>query len=402
MRTGITSRSPLLPATTGRDSVSASPQQDTGSGITVPKRWTFKSLPEDARASLLTVRIAVNAADHREKFEQYLRNRPQTSESKREETSARSLFDFGKDFSKRPFPKFEETSVIWGTDDYSLPAGSENNGDETASRGFHDPISEADLLLLKPRLEKSVAEQARRRKEKAEVFTPVWVVNMMNNTVDDRLIGTSGSFNTVGADKTVWVPRDTKVPFRSAVEAVRFIVQKDLEIAAGEAPYLATPYDPVSGEILPVRDSEGRLLRVGRLDRKLRVVLEVSESFEDWIELAFAALRATYGFEWQGDNLVLARLNLLNTFFDYLSDACRNFGNPMPKGRDAEEIAVQVAEILSWNLWQMDGLKMTMPLSCPKDCGACKSSKQRVGHDGQIPVIRWQRSAVMLFEELLR
>ena len=36
--------------------------------------------------------------------------------------------------------------------------------------------------------------------------------------------------------------------------------------------------------------------------------------------LGFKAYQTTYGYEWQGDNLFIARVNLLQTFFDYFED----------------------------------------------------------------------------------
>ena len=57
--------------------------------------------------------------------------------------------------------------------------------------------------------------------------------------------------------------------------------------------------------------------RIGLLDRKLRVVSENTETTGEWLKAAQSAYQSIYGFEWQGDNLILAREALLYTFLDY-------------------------------------------------------------------------------------
>jgi hypothetical protein len=68
------------------------------------------------------------------------------------------------------------------------------------------------------------------------------------------------------------------------------------------------------------------------------------------VRLAFQTI---YGYEWQGDNLLLARENLLYTFVDYYEE---RFGV-------APEVKLlrDFAGIISWNLWQMDGLSYSTP-----------------------------------------
>ncbi|WP_300755707.1 hypothetical protein [uncultured Oscillibacter sp.] len=71
-----------------------------------------------------------------------------------------------------------------------------------------------------------------------------------------------------------------------------------LEITCGEAPYLAERYDMESGEIISVRD------RMGILDRKLRVVSENAQTETEWLEWAARAFGGSYGYEFQGDNVL--------------------------------------------------------------------------------------------------
>jgi hypothetical protein len=125
-----------------------------------------------------------------------------------------------------------------------------------------------------------------------------------------------------------------------------------LEITCGEAPYLVTRYDASTGEmILPLER------RVGQLDRKLRIVNENATNFEEWLKWSIRALEASYGFEYQGDSLLIGRINLLLTFCDY-------YRNRWGKSPDYKLLR-QVTNKIVWNLWQMDGIKDTVPLGKP-------------------------------------
>ena len=89
------------------------------------------------------------------------------------------------------------------------------------------------------------------------------------------------------------------------------------------------------------------------LDRKLRVIGENTGTKEDWMKWTIRAFQSIYGYEYQGDNLLLARINLLITFVDYME----NRWNEKPT--DAE--LRKVANIIAWNIWQMDGLTGMVP-----------------------------------------
>lgn len=41
---------------------------------------------------------------------------------------------------------------------------------------------------------------------------------------------------------------------------------------------------------------------------------------EEWLKWALQAYQSTYGYEYQGDNLLIARMNLLLTFVDYYKE----------------------------------------------------------------------------------
>jgi hypothetical protein len=96
--------------------------------------------------------------------------------------------------------------------------------------------------------------------------------------------------------------------------------------------------------------------RVGFLDKKLHIVSKYCNNHENWLKWTKIAFQSSYGYEWQGDSLLIARENLLYTFIDYYKD----------KFKKTPIIALQkeIAEIIVWNIFQMDGLKYVIPMSC--------------------------------------
>ena len=237
-------------------------------------------------------------------------------------------------------------NIIWATDNYS-------------HRGFgyqiHDNITIEAITghhgnIIKPRTEKSQKEQADRIRDKAEVFTPSWICNKQNNLVDNAWFGTNFVFNEemdkgwVATAEPIVFPTSTGKTWQDYIDDVR------LEITCGEAPYLVSRYDTVTGYMIELSH------RIGLLDRKLRVVSENANTEEEWLKWAIKAYQNIYGYDWQGDNVLLARENLLFTFIDYYKAKF---------GKDPEiAILKKIADILSWNIWQMDGLKFVIPESC--------------------------------------
>ena len=211
--------------------------------------------------------------------------------------------------------------IFWATDSYAgLEAGFRWGDAMTAEAitGHHEGI-------IRPRALKSRDEQQRRSRQMAEVFTPSWVVSRMCDVFDEE-----------------WLPKDGQTWHD-------YVLATCLEITCGEAPFLASRYDAVTGEPIALDR------RVGLLDRKLRMVgAHCTEA--DWKRWALLALGSVYGYEWQGDNLLLAREALLATFAEYHE---RQFGTPPDKA-----LLRRAADIVSWNVWQMDGLKAVVPGSC--------------------------------------
>lgn len=204
--------------------------------------------------------------------------------------------------------------------------------------------------LIIPRILKSQVEQRKRIKDMAEVFTPSFICNKQNNLIDDAWFGYSGAFNVEKADG--WEPT-TKVVFPDDKCWKDYVDLERLEITCGEAPYLVSRYDAATGDFIEIQN------RIGILDRKLRVISENVHDKEEWLLWAKVAYQRVYGFEWQGDSLLIARENLLLTFIDYYECAFNE--------KPTYDLLIEIADIISWNIWQMDGLKYVVPESCHKE-----------------------------------
>ena len=235
-------------------------------------------------------------------------------------------------------------NIVFATDGYEdLITGGTARSEITAE------ILRANLGLIQPRVCKSQEQQAARTREKAEVFTPSWLCNHMNNHCDKEWFGRDGVFN-VETDQG-WTTNEEAVVFDSPKGWKEYVQSTRLEITCGEAPYLVSRYDAATGVLIPVGN------RIGILDRKLRVVNENTKRQADWLRWTLKAFQSVYGYEFQGDNLLLARANLLLTFTEYLK---------VRWSRDATIGELnQVADVISWNLWQMDGLKCCPPFYEP-------------------------------------
>ena len=209
-------------------------------------------------------------------------------------------------------------NIVWATHSYEL-----------LGNGFspHEQITLSKLTgtyvnLIQPRAKKSNTEQKKRTKIRAEIFTPVWLVEKQNSYIEVE---------------------------NKPLALKDYVQLRWLEITCGEAPYMVTRYDTVTGEEILLSE------RVGFVDRKLqRISREVSDE-ATFYELVKEAYRASYGYEYQGDSLLLARENLLATFEDYYLAKTGN----QPRLEQKKEIAT----IISYNVFQMNGLKKSIPYS---------------------------------------
>ena len=237
-------------------------------------------------------------------------------------------------------------NIFWATHDYEALGRAYDYHSEI----LPELITEEHGMVIRPRVLKSKENQTDRAKDMAEVFTPSWVCNAQNNLVDEAWFGRKDVFNTENSEKHVWQTNSKKITFPEGKTWKDYVRATRMEMTCGEAPYLVSRYDTTTGESIPLQQ------RIGLLDRKLRVVSENTDTSGDWLDCAQTAYKNTYGFEWQGDNLLLAREALLWTFIEYYQ---AKFGKaPLVKSIN------YIAYIISWNLWQMDGLKGVVPDSC--------------------------------------
>ena len=239
-----------------------------------------------------------------------------------------------------------DENIIWATDDYALM------GD---GYGFKDQITMEKVTgehgnLIQPRVVKARDKQFERTKVMAEVFTPSWVCNSMANLIDHAWFGRKDVFNIEDTPNQTWEPTTERITFPEGKSWQEYVTDNYLEYTCGEAPFLASRYDTVTGEQIPIER------RIGVLDRKMRIVNENVTTDDEWLLWTQKAFKSTYGYEWQGDNLLLARESLLASFADYFE---ARFGC----APSADDFAF-IAYILSWNLWQMDGLKCVIPRTC--------------------------------------
>ena len=201
--------------------------------------------------------------------------------------------------------------------------------------------------LIQSRIFKDKQEQVNRTKKSAEVFTPSWICNEMNNSCDEEWFGYKNVFNVPHGHE--WIPKPEPIHFANDGDWQKYVDSRRLEITCGEAPFLTSRYDVVSGDILQVEK------RIGILDRKLRVVNENTNDETEWFKWAKRAFESTYGYEYQGDSLFLARKNLLFTFIE-------NYAFKFCKEPELAQVK-QIANIIAWNVWQMDGLNDCVPFS---------------------------------------
>ena len=208
--------------------------------------------------------------------------------------------------------------------------------------------------MIRPRAVKSKQEQTQRAKDKAEVFTPAWICNAQNNLIDEAWFGRKERlFNSPDPnDPHKWINNEEKILFPKGKTWQDYVADMRLEITCGEAPYLCNRYDAVTGEY-----NQDVKYRIGMLDRKLRIVSENTKDSKEWILWAKVALRSTYGFEWQGDNLLLAREALFFTFEEHY---IARFGEKK-FNQNKMRMMPGAAYIISWNVWQMDGLTYGLP-----------------------------------------
>lgn len=289
-------------------------------------------------------------------------------------------------------------NIIWATDNY------EYLGDSYKKKNSINIslITGKNNMVIRPRVSKTKEEQQSRIRDNAEVFTPSWVCNEQNTLIDNQWFNGKSTFNKVN-DKG-WSLIKDKIDFSVLEDKTwkDYVEDTRLEITCGEAPYITSRYDSVSGEYIDVE------VRIGLLDRKLRIITENTNTKEEWLNWAKKALENIYGFEFQGDNLLIARENVLLTVIEHYQNKYHDMIDT--------ELLCEFAEIISWNLWQMDGLKYVIPFSChnedivdntlfgeniiKQECEGCKKNAV-AKHNGIYCKIKdWKKGRIVRYVDL--
>ncbi len=262
-------------------------------------------------------------------------------------------------------------NILWATDSY------EQKGKKYAPLApiTSDLVTGKNGKLIQPRSVKSKEEQLLRTR----------IVKQMNDACDTKRI-----------TKNNWQ---------------EYVALLKLEITCGEAPFIVSRYDPVSDkqELLPLAE------RVGFLDKKLTVVSKYCTTQDEWLKWAKIAFQSSYGYEWQGDSLLIARENLLYTFIDYYQDKF--------KETPSTELQKEIAEIIAWNIFQMDGLKYVIPMSCKteqvnikgavslfgkeedqvveKPCAGCENKTVKNHNGTYVRIMNWKEDKVIRFVDIV-
>lgn len=285
-------------------------------------------------------------------------------------------------------------NILWATDSYE----NHNSKDEIKI----EDVTGKSTYLIQPRITKPKEEQKSRTRDKAEVFTPTSIVDEMNKQID----WSTGHWPT------------TENNWQNYIKELR------LEITCGEAPFIVNRYNAASGKkILKLGD------RVGFLDRKLQAVSKYCNDKKSWLEWTTIAFQCSYGYEWQGDNLLLARENLLYTFIDYWNDQFPSDKINLDRQVSDEKLKIleDIATIVSWNIFQMDGLKYVVPMSCKseiatteippmlailgekpdkklakKQCPGCAKSDSFLHNGKYVRIMDWQKNKTLKFVDLLK
>lgn len=287
------------------------------------------------------------------------------------------------DQTKKLDKRLSKTNIIWAVDSYS--------GHKPTDEIKVEDITGSDYkrFLIQPRIAKPKDEQKSRTRDKAEVFTPKDIVYEMNQQVD-------------------WADENWPTSQENWKD---YVAENKLEITCGEAPFIVGRYNAANGKkVLTLGE------RVGFLDRKLQTVTKYAKSKEEWLEWMIKAFKASYGYEWQGDNLLLARENLLYTFIDYWNDKFPKDKINLERKVSEEklEILKNIATIISWNIFQMDGLKYIIPMSGVTDISESEKIPPMLVYLGEkqpkpktkkatfVKIMDWETGEAVRFMDLLK
>lgn len=233
-------------------------------------------------------------------------------------------------------------NILWATDAYAHLGEGYAPGDEIRPARITGNNSD----LIKTRARRAMEQRAERTRQHAEVATPRPIVQQMNDFADKEWFDRPEGFHQKTDSGKIDFPN--KKTWKSYVDARR------LEITCGEAPFLASRYDVETGEALPIEQ------RFGLLDRKLKAVSQNARDQDEYKSWALRAVQAIYGYELQGDSLLIARVNILCTVQEHFRHRWQTKPDKNYLGK--------LCNVICWNLWQMDGLEGSVPVPPAPKC----------------------------------
>ena len=151
-------------------------------------------------------------------------------------------------------------NIIWADDEYEALGDGYMGDDEITV----EKITGLSSGVIKPRIAKKQEHQSKRTKTRAEVFTPSWLCNRMNNDIDATWFGARDVFNV--EDGVTWHsnPKQVVFPKKKGHGWHAYVESPRLEITCGEAPFVCSRYDTVTGDALhslPSRPRTGSNIR---------------------------------------------------------------------------------------------------------------------------------------------
>ena len=158
-------------------------------------------------------------------------------------------------------------NILWTTDAYA-ERGTQY---EATAEITSDLITgEENIGIIRTRARKAFEQQSARTRQRAEVFTPLWLCKKMCDYLDEVWFRRKDGFFKVDPDTG-------HVFFACGKTWQQYVQSRRLEITCGEGPFLVSRYDAATGYVVPVAD------RIGILDRKMRVISENAENEDEWL-----------------------------------------------------------------------------------------------------------------------
>lgn len=173
--------------------------------------------------------------------------------------------------------KTTKQNIVFATDAYA-DLGPEYSANDQITK---EKVSGSQALVrIQPRVKKAAAEQQARTKKRAEVFTPSWIVNKMNNHCDQEWFGVSDVFNIENGQSRIvapmlcglWIGTVRLVGKGVVQQMLEFGVEKGGNFAMRMARSEPSELDYTNFMHITIPDYE-----LGNLARQLEFVAQITE-----------------------------------------------------------------------------------------------------------------------------